>query len=495
MTTWPVLTILILLPLAGALCLTVLRKNVRVARNAALLIALVELALACWPWSLAGSQQVHGAPAGFFLYEDLPWIAALGIRYTLGMDGISLLMVIMTALLTIIAMLASWRSITERIVLHYMLLLVTESSILGVFLALDLFLFYLFWEVMLIPMFFLIGIWGHGRKIYSAIKFFIFTLAGSLLMLLAIIGIYLIHGSQTGVYTFSLHALIGTELDPFIGLWLYAAFLLSYAIKFPLVPFHTWLPDAHTDAPTAGSIDLAGLLLKTGAYGLIRFGYPLFPAAARSLTPLLTVMAVAGILYTAWIAFAQKNMKRLVAYTSVGHMGFVALGIAAWTPLALSGSILQMVSHGVTTSALFAMVGMLASRTQTREIGAYGGLWGKVPVLSCFFMLFAMASAGLPGLNNFVGEFLILAGAYKVRQTATILAFLGLILSLIYTVRLLQELLFQEERQPMVIMDLSGREICLLTILAFGVIYIGVHPGPLLELLAMPVNILTGGAL
>ncbi len=252
------------------------------------------------------------------------------------------------------------------------------------------------------------------------------------------------------IYTFSFGALIGTSLDPVIGLWLYAAFLLSFAIKFPLVPLHTWLPDAHTDAPTAGSIDLAGLLLKTGAYGLIRFGYPLFPDAAQTFTPLLLIMAVAGILYTAWIAFAQKDMKRLVAYSSVGHMGFVALGIAAWTPVALSGSILQMVSHGVTTSALFAMVGMLSSRTNTREISFYGGLWGKVPVLSCFFMLFAMASAGLPGLNNFVGEFLILTGSYKVAQTATILAFFGLILSLIYTVRLVQELLFQEERQPSV---------------------------------------------
>ena len=313
-------------------------------------------------------------------------------------------------------------------------------------------------------------------------------------MLLAIIGIYLIHGRQSGIYTFSLGELMGTSLDPGVGLWLYAAFLLSFAIKFPLVPFHTWLPDAHTDAPTAGSIDLAGLLLKTGAYGLIRFGYPLFPAAARTLTPLLMTMAVAGILYTAWIAFAQKDMKRLVAYSSVGHMGFVALGIAAWTPVALSGSIIQMVSHGITTSALFAMVGMLASRTQTREISAYGGLWGKVPVLSCFFMLFAMASAGLPGLNNFVGEFLILAGSYRVAQTATVLAFFGLILSLIYTVRLVQELLFQEERQSLPFSDLTAQEICLLTILAIGVIFIGLHPGPLLDILAMPVDILTGGA-
>ena len=494
MTTIPVLTILIFLPLVGALCLSPFIRRDTAARSVALAIGLLELAIACWTWTASGTPPPAGAPAGFFLFEDFSWIESLGARFTLGMDGISLLMVIMTALLSIIAMLVSWRSVTERIALHYMLLLVMQSSIMGVFLSLDLFLFYLFWEVMLIPMFFLIGIWGHGRNIYSATKFFIYTLAGSLLMLLAIIGIYLIHGDQSGVYTFSLTSLIGTKLNQTIGLWLYAAFLLGFAIKFPLVPFHTWLPDAHTDAPTAGSVDLAGLLLKTGAYGLIRIGYPLFPEAARTLTPLLIVLAVTGTIYSAWIAFAQTDMKRMIAYSSVGHMGFVALGIAAWTPVALTGSILQMVSHGVTTSALFALVGMLASRAHTMEIRAYGGLWDKVPLLSGFLMLFAMASAGLPGLNNFVGEFLILSGSYKVAPTATVLAFLSLILSLIYTVRLLQELLFQGERQPLQMADLTVRELGLLSVLAAGVFYIGLHPAPLLDMLAVPVGILTGGA-
>jgi NADH-quinone oxidoreductase subunit M len=494
MTQLPVLTILILLPLVSAFCLIPLKKRETAAKLTALGLTLVELSIACWTWSASGKPTLKGAPPGFFLFEDFPWIDSLGIRFTLGMDGISLLMVIMTVVLTLICILVSWHTIDERSGLHYMLLLVMESSILGVFLALDLFLFYLFWEVMLIPMFFLIGIWGHGRNIYSAIKFFIFTLAGSLLMLLAIIGIYLIHGRQSGIYTFNLTALMNTSLDPLVGFWLYAAFLLSFAIKFPLVPFHTWLPDAHTDAPTAGSIDLAGLLLKTGAYGLIRFGYPLFPEAARTLTPLLVAMAVSGILYASWIAFAQKDMKRLVAYSSVGHMGFVALGIAAWTPLALSGAIVLMVSHGVTTSALFAMVGMFAVRGKTREISAYGGLWSKVPILSFFFLLFAMASAGLPGLNNFVGEFLILTGSYKVQQTATMVAFLGLILALVYTVRLVQELLFQEERQPLPMQDVTQLETLTLTILAIAVLFIGLHPGPLLDMMALPVEILTGGA-
>ena len=354
-----------------------------------------------------------------------------------------------------------------------MLLLVMETGIIGVFLSLDLFLFYLFWEVMLIPMFFLIGIWGHGRNIYSAVKFFVFTLAGSLLMLLAIIGIYLIHGSQSGVYTFSLTALIETSFDPAVGLWSVRRLPPSLCDQVSARCRST--PGCPTPIPMprrpAASI-LAGLLLKTGAYGLIRFGYPLFPEAARTLTPLLVILAVAGILYASWIAFAQKDMKRLVAYSSVGHMGFVALGIAAWTPVALSGSVLQMVNHGLTTTALFAMVGMLDERAQTREISAYGGLWGKVPVFSFFFMLFAMASAGLPGLNNFVGEFLILIGIpTRCQPLATVLAFLGVILPLVYTVRLVQELLFQEERQPLQLIRISTcREILILTILALGVI-------------------------
>ncbi len=492
--TMPLLTILTFLPLAGALCLIPFKRLVQAARVAALGVAVLELALTCWMWTVSGNPPPAGAPPGFFLFEDYPWIEALGIRFTLGMDGFSLLMAIMTALLTIIAMLASWRTITERTTLHYIMLLALESSIMGVFLALDLFLFYLFWEAMLIPMFFLIGIWGHGRKIYSAIKFFVFTMSGSLLMLLAIIGIYLIHGRETGVYTFGLTSLLGTSMDPTVEVWLYAAFLLSFAIKFPIFPLHTWLPDAHTDASTAGSIDLAGLLLKTGGYGLIRFGYPLFPEGARLLTPLLLVTAVAGILYGSWIAFAQKDMKRLVAYSSVGHMGFVALGIAAWTPVALGGAIVLMVSHGITTPALFAMVGMLAARTGTREIAAYGGLWGKAPVFSSFFLLFAMASAGLPGLNNFVGEFLILAGSYRVAQTATVFAFFGLVITLVYTVLLVQGVLFQEQRQEFAIADLGLREILLLAVLAVLAISIGLHPGPVLDMLAMPVDILTGGA-
>ncbi|MDD2900066.1 MAG: NADH-quinone oxidoreductase subunit M [Desulfuromonadaceae bacterium] len=488
------LTLLVFFPLVGAVPLILLKKREKMVRNGALFIGCAETVLACSTWVYQGTAPAVSAPKGFFLFEDFPWIDALGIRFTLGMDGISLLLVLLTAMVTVVAMLVSWRSVTEKVALHYLLLLAMESGIMGVFLSLDLFLFYLFWELMLIPMFFLIGIWGHGRNVYSAVKFFLYTLFGSLLMLLAIIGIYLIHGAESGIYSFSLAALTATRFSPATGLWLYAAFLLAFAIKFPIVPLHTWLPDAHTDAPTAGSVILAGLLLKSGAYGLIRFGYPLFPEAARSLTPLLIGLAVTGIIYASWIAFAQKDMKRLVAYSSVGHMGFVALGIAVWTPVALSGAVLQMVNHGLTTAALFALVGILDERTHTRQIEDYGGLWGKIPLFSAFFVLFAMASAGLPGLNNFVGEFLILTGSFKAAHLATVFAFIGVILPLVYTVRLVQEVIFQEERRPLAITDINARELLMLACLALADMYIGIHPAPLLGILKVPVALLTGGA-
>jgi NADH-quinone oxidoreductase subunit M len=374
-------------------------------------------------------------------------------------------------------------------------MLVMESGIMGVFLALDLALFYLFWEVMLIPMFFLIGIWGHGRRIYSTIKFFLFTMFGSLLLLLAIIMLHLLHARQTGVGTFNLHELMVTQLPLHTQIWLFGAFFLAFAIKFPLFPLHTWLPDAHTDAPTAGSVILAGLLLKTGSYGLIRFGYPLFPQAAQTLTPLLYTLAIIGIIYASLVAFAQQDMKRLIAYSSIGHMGFVAIGIAAWQPVALSGSIIQMANHGVTTGALFCLIGMLDERAHTREISAFGGVWGKIPRYSFFFLFFSLASLGLPGLNNFVGEFLVLAGTMKKSPLVAALAFASIVLTLIYTVRLVQELLFQKERQPLQLADLSLREFIILAVLALLALWIGVHPAPLLDLIHGPVQLLTGGGL
>ena len=490
----PLLTLLVFLPLAGCLLLLAVWRRPAVARSISLGVALIELALAAWLY--CSWQALAALPAtlpGYLLVEDASWIPAFGIRYTLGLDGISLLLVMLTAFSFCVALLVSWRAVEEKVGLFLALLLTMETGIMGVFLALDLALFYLFWEVMLIPMFFLIGVWGHGRRIYSTVKFFLFTLFGSLLMLLAIIALHLIHARQTGVLSFGLHELLKTQIPPDAQIWLFAAFLLAFAIKFPLFPMHTWLPDAHTDAPTAGSVILAGLLLKTGSYGLLRFGYPLFPQAAQTLTPLLYTLAVVGIIYASLVAFAQEDMKRLIAYSSIGHMGFVAIGIAAWQPVALSGAIIQMANHGVTTGALFCMVGMLDERVHTREIRAFGGLWGKLPLWSFFFLLFSLASLGLPGLNNFVGEFLILTGTFKVAPLAAGLAFSGIVLTLIYMARLVQEVCFQQERQPLMLTDLNPREIILLAVLALLNIWMGVHPGPLLELIHMPVRLLTGG--
>lgn len=484
---FPILTLLLFLPLVGGVSVALLWRSPATARVFALLTALAELALGAW----LGSAAPAAGPTGYFLYQDLPWIERFGIRYTLGMDGISLVLVLLTAFITVIAMLLSWQEIKERVPLYFALLLATETGILGVFLSLDLFLFYLFWEAMLIPMFFLIGIWGNGRKLYSAVKFFLYTFIGSLLMLVAIIALYLMHGAQTGSYSFALAELVHTQVPYTTGLWLFAAFLLALGVKFPLVPLHSWLPDAYCDSPSAGTVVLAGILAKTAAYSLIRFAYPLLPDAARAFTPVIYICAVIGIVYGAWVAFAQKDMKRLVAYSSVSHMGFIALGIAAWSPVALSGAVLQMVNHGITTGALFVLVGMLSERTEDRESLNYGGLWGKVPVLAFFFLFFNMASAGLPGLNNFVGEFLVLVGTFRVAPGAALGAFLGIVLTLVYTVRLVQDILFGTQSQPLSVSDLNLRESATLASLAVLGVYLGVHPAPVLDLIKVPIALLT----
>ncbi|QXE89888.1 NADH-quinone oxidoreductase subunit M [Geomonas subterranea] len=484
----PILTLLVFLPLFGSLLVFALRRSDAAVRWVALAFSLAELALCLWPLALSGGIAA-GAPAGFFLYQDAPWIERFGIRYTLGMDGISLVMTLLTAFITLIAVVSAWR-VRERAGLFFSLLIALEAAVQGLFLSLDLFLFYLFWEAMLIPMLFLIGVWGSGRPVYSTIKFFLYTFVGSLLMLVAIITLYLMHGAQSGSYTFALPELVRTVIPYGIGLWLFAAFLLSFAIKFPLFPLHTWQPDAYCDAPVAGTLMLGSLLSKTAAYGLIRIAYPLFPEASRALTPLVYVVAVFGIGYFAWIAFAQRDMKRMLAYSSVSHMGFVALGIAAWSPVAVSGALLQMVNHAITTGALFLVVGMLEERADSRDLSGYGGTWGKIPVFSFFFLVFNMASAGVPGLNNFVSELIILVGTFRVAPLAAAIAFLGTILTLVYTVRLVQEVLFGKEKKPLELKDLSPREAGVLAVMALLVVGLGVHPGPVLELFRMPLEVL-----
>jgi len=324
--------------------------------------------------------------------------------------------------------------------------------------------------------------------VHAAVKFVLFTLCGSLFMLIALVVIYVLHGRQTGVYTFALYQLLQTHFSPTTELFLFAAFILAFAIKVPIIPLHTWLPDAHTQAPTAGSLDLAGLLLKTGFYAIFRFAFPLFPLAAQASIPVIIALGLGGMFYTSWIALAQTDIKRLVAYSSIGHMGLMVVGIAVWSLLTLSGSFLQMINHGLSTSALFVMVGMIDERIHSRNFADLGGLWTKMPVYSVFFLFFALASMGLPGLNNFVGEILILVGVFKARPIIGILGFGGLVFSVIYILRMVKDALFGEPRQEHLLEDVNAREVVILLMLALPILFIGLHPGPALRLLDQPVQ-------
>jgi NADH-quinone oxidoreductase subunit M len=481
------LSLIVFLPFFGSLLVLLSWRHAKLCRWTSLAITLADffLILSLLTMDLK-TQSATGVR--WLLVEDLPWIERFGIRYSLGLDGISLMLILLTAFLGVLCVLLSWRQIENRVGAFHFFLLIMQTGILGVFLSTDLFLFYLFWEIQLFPMFFLIGIWGHERRIYATFKFVIFTMTGSLLMLIALISLYLIHGNQTGTYTFSFTQLIHTPLSWSAEILLYAAFLLAFAIKVPIIPVHTWLPDAHTEAPTAGSVILAGLLLKTGAYALLRFAFPLFPTAAKLSVPLLLGLGLAGLFYAAWIALAQKDIKRLVAYSSIAHMGLVVIGIAVWKILTLSGAVLQLVNHGLTTSALFILVGMLDERTHSRDLSDLGGLWRKMPVFSAFFLFFAIASMGFPGLNNFVGEILILIGTFREKTAVSVIGFAGLLFTVIYILRMVQSTLFGETRKEHTFWDVTTRETVILATLAIAVLFIGLSPGPVLDLIQEPVQ-------
>ncbi len=484
----PLLSIIIFLPLVGGfLALATGSRWPLLCRWIGLTTTLLELSLVSSLLFL-GLQPQAGPTGVWLLMEDYPWITSLGVRYSLGLDGLSLLLLLLTAFINVLCILVSWRAITTKVGSFHFFLLFLEASVMGLFMATDLLLFYLFWEIQIIPMFFLVGIWGHERRVYAAVKFVLFTLCGSLLMLIALVALYVFHGQQTGVYTFASVQLMHTQLSFTTEILLYSAFMLAFAIKIPIVPLHTWLPDAHTQAPTAGSLDLAGLLLKTGFYGFFRFAFPLFPLAAQASIPVLIALGLGGMFYTSWIALAQTDIKRLVAYSSIGHMGLMVVGIAVWNLLSMTGSLLQMVNHGLSTSALFIMVGMIGERIDSREFADLGGLWGKMPVFSVFFLFFAMASMGLPGLNNFVGEVLLLVGIFEARPLIGILSFGGLIFTVIYILRMVKDTLFGEPKKDHVWVDVNAREVVILVLMALPILFIGVHPGPALRLLDQPVQ-------
>ncbi len=465
---------------AGVLAWVAARWSPAAARWIALVACCADLALGLGVWLRHLGYVRLLAPNGWIEQVDVPWIAHFGIRFHLALDGLSLLLVMLTFFLGAISVLASWKEIQHDVGFFHFNLMWILAGITGVFLALDLFLFYFAWELMLVPMYFLIAIWGHERRIYAAVKFFLFTQLSSLLMLIAILALYFLHHSATGVYTFDYTELLHTPLSAAAARWLMLGFFIAFAVKLPVFPLHPWLPDAHTEAPTAGSVILAGLLLKTGAYGLLRFVVPLFPGAAREFAPVFMWLGVAGILYGAILAFAQTDMKRLVAYTSVSHLGFVLLGVFAWNPLALQGAVVTMISHGVSTGALFVLVGALQERAHTREMDGLGGLWETVPKLSGSVLFFALGSLGLPGLGDFVGEFLVLLGTFRVSVPMTAAATVGVLAATFYALRLVQRALHGPNVHGWRLRDLSGREAAVVALMVAALLWLGLYPRPVL---------------
>ena len=412
----------------------------------------------------------------------IDWIPKFGISFHLALDGLSLLMLLLTFFIGILSIIISWNEINEKVGFFHFNLLLILAGIVGVFLSLDLFLFYFFWELMLVPMYFLIGIWGHENRTAASYKFFLYTQASGLLMFISILAIYFVHGNSTGLYTFDYIQLLGTVMPASTALLIMCGFLAAFLVKLPVVPFHNWLPDAHTEAPTAGSLILAALLLKTGAYGLLRFVVPLFPSASATFAPVGLLLGVAGILYGAKLAFAQTDIKRLIAYTSVSHMGFVILGVYSFNELAYQGIVMQMIAHGISTGALFIMAGQLSERIHTRDINKMGGLWEKAPVMGAIGLIFSMASLGLPGLGNFIAELLILIGVFKANVLMSCIASLGLIAATVYSLRIVQKVFYGEKSNDWKMNDLTVREKTVSASLVIVIVWLGLFPQPVFNI-------------
>jgi NADH-quinone oxidoreductase subunit M len=453
-----------------------------VPRWVAIVTLTVEALLLVLPCFVAG----HVADLSSAWFADFygPWIPRFGIGFHLAMDGLSLLLTELTVLLGFMAVSSSWTEIKNRQGFFFFNLLACLAGTVGVFLAVDLFLFFFFWELMIIPMYFLISIWGHENRVNAAIKFFIFTQTSSLLMLVAIVALVLIRHNHSGIYSFDYFDLLNTALEPDVAFWLMLGFFIAFTVKLPTVPFHTWLPDAHTQAPAGGSVILAGVMLKTGAYGLLRFVIPLFPEAAHQFAPFAMALGAVSVLYAAMMAFAQSDLKRLIAYTSVSHMGFILLGVFSWNLLALQGSVITMLAHGISASALFMIAGALQERLYTREMGSMGGLWPALPGLSALALFFAIASLGLPGLGNFIGEFLVLQGAFSVNRALTSMTALVLILAPVYALIMIQKAFYGPLSQHSPLPDFSRREWASLGLLVLVCAWLGLRPQAVLDVSA-----------
>lgn len=481
---YPILSVLIFLPVAGSFLLFLIKRSqVGLLKWVALLIAIVEFIL-----SLPLFTGFDKTSADMQFLERYEWIPSWGITYHVGLDGISVLFVLLSTLITILCITVSWDSIKTKVKEFYIAILLMESAMIGVFSSLDLFLFYLFWEAMLIPMYLLIGVWGGPNRVYAAIKFFLYTLVGSVLMLIGIIVLYFEAGK-----TFDILDLMNRTYPYHIQFWLFWAFFAAFAVKVPMFPVHTWLPDAHTEAPTAGSVILAAILIKMGAYGFLRFSLPLFPDATKAMTIPMLVLSVIAIIYGALVCLAQTDLKRLIAYSSVSHMGFVTLGIFALNSQGIEGGIIQMINHGIVTGALFLSVGIIYDRTHSRQIKDYGGLASVLPVYAAFFMVFTLASIGLPGLNGFIGEFLIILGGFKTAKWSGVLAATGIIIGAAYMLWLYQRVFFMQTNEKVQgLNDLDLRETITLLPLVILVLWIGVYPNTFLSFLHPSVEHLLG---
>jgi len=475
-----ILSVMTFLPILGVLLLLFIPKESKGTLRGVAMLTTIATFVVSLP-ILTGFQTI----ADYQFVENVPWIAAgpFAMRYNIGIDGISLWLVILTTFIMPIAVLSTYTAVEEKVKEYMICLLLLETGMLGAFISLDLFLFYIFWEVMLIPMYFMIGIWGGKNRIYAAVKFFVYTMVGSLLMLIALIYLYFL-GTKAGITDFSLLHFFDLKVDPATQTWLFLAFAFAFAIKVPMFPLHTWLPDAHTEAPTAGSVILAAILLKMGTYGYVRFAMPLFPEATHQFTPLIATLAVIGIIYAALVAMVQEDVKKLVAYSSVAHLGFVMLGVFALNEQGVTGGMLQMLNHGVSTGALFLIVGFIYERRHTRLITDFGGLSKQMPIFAVIFMIVTLSSVGLPGTNGFVGEFLILVGAFEssLRWWAVI-ASSGVIFAAVYMLWMFQRVMFGELDNPknQVLEDLNLREIAIMVPLIVLIFVMGVYPNPFIE--------------
>ena len=480
------LSLILFTPLVGALVILLVNKqNVSAIRWIANAFAVIGflISVPLWYW-----YNPDGAQYQFI--ERAPWIPSIGADYFLGIDGLSTLLILLTTMMGAIAVLSSWEAITERVKEYYIFLLVLQTGMLGAFMSLDMLLFFLFWEVMLVPMYFLIGIWGSANRLYSAIKFFLYTLVGSVIMLLGILALYFHNHTATGVYSFDVTMFHRLSVPFDLQWWIFLAFFLGFAVKVPMFPFHTWLPDAHTDAPTAGSVILAAVMLKMGTYGFLRFSLPILPEASRHFVPMMVLLSIIGIVYGALVALAQKDWKRLVAYSSVSHMAMVMLGMFALNPVGITGSIIQQLNHGISTGALFLLVGVVYERRHTREISEYGGLSKVMPVYAAIFLIMTMSSIGLPTLNGFIGEILILQGVFVANKMWAVFAASGVVLGAAYMLYLYQRTMFGKVENPKNerLLDITQREFVTFAPLIVLAVWMGIYPAPFLRRLETSVQ-------